>query len=54
MQLARELDELNKQLQNHITEQDEYEIYVQNQIDEYDNNVTMTQPPLIWDPNQNK
>ena len=52
MQHARELDELNEQIQNHINEENEYEMYLNNQIDEY--NVSMMQAPLIWDPRKNK
>ena len=54
MQHARQLDELNQQLQNQMNEQDEYQIYLDNQINEYDNNVSMTQAPLICDPKENK
>ena len=54
MQHARELDELNEQIQNHINEENEYEMYLNNQINENDNNVIMIQAPLIWDPRKKK
>ena len=53
MQHARELDELNEQIENHINDENEYEISSNNQINEYDNDVDMIQAPLIWDPRNN-
>ena len=54
MQHARELDELNEQIENHINDENEYEMSLNNQINEYDNDVSMIQAPLIWDPRNNK
>ena len=54
MQYVRELDELNEQIQNHINEENEYEMYLNNQINEYDNNVSMIRAPLIQDPRKSK
>ena len=54
MQHARESDELNEQIQNHINKENDNEMYLNNQIKEYDNHVSMIQVPLIWDPRKNK
>ena len=54
MQHARELDESNEQIENHINDENEYEMSLNNQINEYDNDVSMIQAPLIWDPRNNK
>ena len=54
MQRARELDELNEQIENLINDENEYEMSSNNQINEYDNDVSMIQAPLIWDPRNNK
>ena len=54
LQHARELDEFNEQIENHINDENEYEMSLNNQINEYDNEVSMIQAPLIWDPSNNK
>ena len=45
---------MNEQIENHINDENEYEISLNNQINEYDNDVSMIQAPLIWDPRNNK
>ena len=47
IQHARQLDEMNNQIQEHIKEQDEYENSLKKHINDYD---IVTNIPLIWDP----
>ena len=54
IQRARQLDEINNELRNHIYEEDEYEKYLITQIKDYDNDIAQRQIPLIWNPKQNK
>ena len=49
MQHTRKLGEFNEQIQNHINQENEYETYLNNQINEYHNNASMIHAPLIWD-----
>ena len=51
---CKELDKLNEQIENHINDENEYEISSNNQINEYNNDASMIQAPLIWDPRNNK
>ena len=46
IQHAAQLDEINNQINEHINEQDEYDNYLINEINDYD---IVTSIPLIWD-----
>ena len=51
IQHARQLDEINSQIQEYISEQDEYESYLISQFNDY---IIESHIPIIWDPEQKK
>ena len=54
IQHARQLNEINDELRNHIYEEDEYEKYLITQMKDFDNDIAQRIIPLFWNPKQNK
>ena len=51
IQHARQLDEVNSQIQEYINEQDEYENYLIGQFNDY---IIESHIPITWNPEQKK